>query len=188
MSRLILFLTQPRSALAMLATITAGSVIAVGSGANFTSASANPSNAFSAGTLSQSNSSGSSAILTASDMRPGGSAATGTVDIANTGSLSGTFTLGKSNLTDSSSTYPLSGRIDLVVEDCGVFTGGIAPSCTGATQKFSGKLSALSTVALGSFAGGEKHRYRFSVTLPSATDDNYQGGTTSVQFDWSAAA
>jgi spore coat-associated protein N len=65
----------------------AAAALAVGSGANFNSTSANPSNVFTAGTISRSNSKASAAILTASNIVPGNTA-TGTVDIKNTGTAS----------------------------------------------------------------------------------------------------
>jgi hypothetical protein len=53
---------------------------------------------------------------------------------------------------------------------------------------YSGKLASLSSVALGSMAQGEAHRYRFSVSLPSDAGDSYQGTSSAVTFIWSATA
>jgi hypothetical protein len=57
---------------------------------------------------------------------------------------------------------------------------------TGTTTVYTGKISALSNATLGSYAGGIKHRYKFTTTLPSSTDDTFQGKTASVDFTWSA--
>src|SRR3954453_3141738 len=120
---------HPRRTLATLATVLAAVGVTVASGADFTAASANPSNVFSTGTLSQFNSAANSAILTASNLRPGGTPATGTVDIANTGSLSGAFTLTRGTPVDSDNTNPLSQKLDVTVTDCGAYAGSTAPTC-----------------------------------------------------------
>ena len=93
MSRLkSLWAASPRTILVALAGLMVAAALAVGSGANFNSTSANPSNVFTAGTISHSNSKANAAILTASNIVPGNTT-TGTVDIKNTGSATGTFTL-----------------------------------------------------------------------------------------------
>lgn len=183
-----------RRRLAALGTLLAAAAVAVGSGANFTSSSANPSNTFSAGTLSQTNSKNGAAVLTASNMKPGDPATVGTVDIANSGSISGTFSLAKSGLTNSDLANPLSAKLTVAIKDCGPWTGSpaVAPDCTGGTPVYSGTIGAMGTQALGAFAGGEKHRYQFNVTFPTggtAGEDNvYQGDSMSVQYDWSAGS
>jgi hypothetical protein len=177
---------HPLRALLALAALTASVAVAVGSSASFSASSANPSNTFAAGTLTILNSKEGTAVLTASNMKPGDSA-TGTVDVQNTGSLSGVFTLAKSGVVDSDGTNPLSAKLDLVVKDCGDFSSG-TPTCdAGDPQKYSGTISAMGTVALGTFAANEKHRYEFTVTFNSSANNNYQGDTSSVQFDWNAA-
>lgn len=183
MNRLQALAARPRRSLGALAVVLAAAGLTVGSGADFTASAANPSNAFSTGTLSI-GSSQSSAILSASGLKPGGSAA-GTVDIENTGSLAGVFSLATSGAQDSSPS--LLGQLDLKVIDCGTFSGSTAPTC-GTTALYDGKISAMSSKSLGSFAAGVKHRYRFEVTLPSSTDNGFQGKSASVAFNWSAAA
>jgi hypothetical protein len=117
-------------------------------------------------------------------MKPGENV-NGTVDIANSGSVSGTFTLSTSNKLD---TDGLLGQLDLKVEDCGLFSGATAPTCSGSNLVYTGKASGLTSVSLGSFPSSAKHRYKFDVTLPSATTNAFQGKTGSVEFDWDAAA
>src|SRR5262245_25439456 len=191
MSRTATLVRHPRRILGALAMVLAAVGLTVASGADFTAQSANPSNTFSAGTLSMSNSNDGAAILTASGMRPGDTS-TGTVDIANTGSLSGAFTLTRGTPTDSDTTNPLSGKLNVVVDDCGAYVGSTAPDCSAVTTKYTGTLaqmgSAGHTIAgLGTFAGGEKHRYRFRVTLDTSADNNYQGDSSTVGFTWAAA-
>ena len=128
----------------------------------------------------------SAAILNASNWKPGDTS-TGTVDIQNTGSLSGTFSLSRTALSNSDGSNPLSDKINLVVKDCGDFSSG-TPTCdAGDPQKYSGTISAMGTVALGTFAANEKHRYEFTVTFNASANNNYQGDTSSVQFDWNAS-
>jgi spore coat-associated protein N len=188
MSRIAILMERPKLTLAALATSLAALGLVVGSGADFTSATANPSNTFSAGSLSQSNSKDNAAILTASGLKPGGTA-TGSVTIANTGSIPGTFTLSKSNLTNpvlGPASEKLSDQLDLLIKD-------------GTTTVYTGKLGAMGslpldgdTVAAGvqqfgaSGAPTATHTYAFTVTLPAATGNAYQGTSTSVQFDWTA--
>jgi spore coat-associated protein N len=182
-TRLHRLAAHPRRTLGALAVVLAAVGITVGSGANFTAHAANPSNTFTAGTLTI-GSSASSALFNAPNMKPGENV-NGMVDIANSGSVSGTFTLSTSNKVD---TDGLLGQLDLKVEDCGVFSGASAPTCSGSDLVYTGKASGLTSVSLGSFASSAKHRYKFDVTLPAATTNAFQGKTGSVEFDWDAAA
>ena len=190
MSRISVLSKRPKSTLAALTAVLAAVGVAVGSGADFTATSANPSNTFASGTLSIDNSKVNAAIFTPTNMRPGGPIQSGTVDIQNTGSLAGTFSLSRTNLTDSDSLHPLSGKINLVVHDCGLWTDSntTAPDCdTGGTDKYTGTLAAMNTaVDLGSYAAGAKHRYQFSATLDSSADNDYQGDNSSARFQWDA--
>jgi hypothetical protein len=193
MSRLALLVKHPRRTLGALATVLAAAGLTVASGADFTASSANPSNTFSTGTLTMSNSADNAAVLTASNLRPGDSS-TGTVDIANTGSLSGAFSLTKSGLTDSDSANPLSGKLNVVVDDCGAFSGSTAPTCGDSddVNKYTGTLADMSTsghgvTGLGTFAGSDKHRYRFRVTLDTSAGNAYQGDSSTAAFTWNAA-
>src|SRR5439155_4208348 len=103
--------------------------------------------------------------LTVSNLKPGGTAQTKTVDIQNGGSLSGSFSLYRGAIVDSGNTdpktFPISGKLTLVVTDCGLWTSSntVAPDCvTGTTEKYNGSLSGLNTsgspLALGTFAVG----------------------------------
>jgi hypothetical protein len=186
MSRIDVLFQHPKRTLGVLALVLVAVGVAVGSGANFSASSANPSNTFTAGTLTMSNSNDAAAILTANNWKPGDTS-TGTVDIENTGSLSGTFSLSRTALSNSDNSNPLSDKIDLVVKDCGDFSGG-TPSCdAGDPNKYSGTLTAFtSSAALGTFAANEKHRYQFSATFNSSAGNAYQGDNSSATFTWDA--
>ena len=189
MSRLSVLVSRPRRTLAALATVLVAVGITAASGADFTATSANADTTFATGTLTIENPKEGLAIFAATgDMRPGDPARTGEVDIKNAGSLSGAFKLKRGALTDSDATYKLSTKLDLVVKDCGDFSSG-TPTCDSGDQvKYTGTIAAMSgDVDLGTFAGGEKHRYEFSVTVNTSADNNYQGKTSVVPFSWTAS-
>src|SRR5205807_413997 len=104
---------------------------AIGSGADFSAHSANPSNVFSTGTLSMENSNDGAAILDASNLRPGGEAKTGIVDIKNTGSIDGVFKVSRDQLADTDNgndnPAPFSSKVAVGIVDCGKFTTANGP-------------------------------------------------------------
>jgi spore coat-associated protein N len=166
----------------LVATLVLASAFLVGSGAVFTSTSANPTNVFTAGTLTMSNDKASAAILTASLMKPT-DVKTGTVTIKNTGDLSGDFTLAMSKTADLAGANggSLYGVLKLKIDD-------------GTTNVYNGNLKDFASKTLGTFAPNESHTYTFTVTFPdgstpggNTTGDNaYQGSSTTVEFDWTA--
>jgi hypothetical protein len=163
--------------------------VVVGSGASFTTKTANPSNTFSAGNLKQSNSKDNAAILSAEKMVPGNST-NGTVVITNSGDVPGTFTLSKSKLADAAGPNAgvLSGKLDLKIEDV---TNGASPSTV-----YSGKVDAMGAQQLGKFTAGEARTYRFTVTFPdggtpaslTSGDNAYKGSTMSVDYEWDSVS
>jgi spore coat-associated protein N len=191
MSRLQVLVSQPRLALGALLTLALASAAIAGSGADFSATSANPANTFSSGTLSISNSSNNAAVFTASNLRPGGASQSGTVDIGNSGSLSGVFKLSRGTIADSGATSNLSPKLNMVITDCGTFAGG-TPTCGDSDDSavYTGALPGIGTsaspITLGTFAASEKHRYKFGVALDSSADNTYQGGTSTVDFNWTA--
>jgi spore coat-associated protein N len=154
----------------------------LGSGAVFTSTSANPANVFTAGNLHHTNSTANAAILTASAMKPGDTAQ-GTVTIANDGSLAGTFSLATSNLTDTAGANggKLSDDLQLQIVDQ-----------TTSTTIYSGAIKSVGTVAAGTYAAGASHTYQFTVTFPdggtpsgaTTGDNSYKSSSMSIEFDW----
>ncbi len=189
MSRLKVLATQPRLALGALLTMLLAAGAVVGSGADFTASSANPANTFASGTLSILNSNEGTAVLSAGNLRPAGTPAVGVVDIENTGSLSGDFTLARSAPVDSDAANPLSGKLNITVVDCGTFSSG-TPACgdgDDVVRVSGGTIATMSTTSLGTYAAGEKRRYRFTVQLDGSAGDAYQGGDSEVEFDFNAA-
>jgi spore coat-associated protein N len=189
MSRISVILSSPRHLLGALLVALLAFGAVVGSGASFTSKSANPSNTFSAGNLAQSNSKEGAAVLTATKMLPGTST-NGTVTITNSGDVAGTFTLSKTSLTDTPGANggQLSGVLDLKVEDV---TNAGSP-----VSVYSGKVGAMDAQSLGSFAAGAARTYKFTITFPDGgvpssptTGDNaYKGSSMSVGYQWDAAS
>jgi spore coat-associated protein N len=187
MSRLSYVVKRPKRLLSVGTTILVAAGMTAVSGANFNAQTANPANTFSSGSLSMSNSKDGAAILSASNLRPGGPTTSGTVDIKNTGSLDGDFTLDRGAVTDANATYPLSGKLNLKVVDCG---STASPDCAAGPTVYDGRLSAMGTgIALGNFAADEEHRYEFTVGLDASADDNYQAsGDTTAEFVWNATS
>lgn len=186
---------HPRRTLAALGLALAASSVAVGSGADFSAGTANPSNVFSAGTLTMSNSAAGAAIFSPSNMKPGAPDQTGTVDIQNTGSLAGSFSLSRDSVsvTDAGTPEDAAGmdhKIVLTVVDCGKFTNGQPPSCSASATTTVVDHVPLSDVTqaveLGTFSPQEEHRYQFAAHLDGSADNTYQGDSVSTRFLWNA--
>jgi spore coat-associated protein N len=179
-----LWQASPRKVVGALCVLMLASMMAVASGASFTSQSANAGNVVAAGVMSIDNSKAGAAVLDVSKLVPGHSAS-GTVTIKNTGDADGVFTLSESNVADSDSTNPLSAKVDLVVTD----------TSTGDTV-YSGKLGAMPARAAGTIAKGTSHAYDFTVTFPdggtpadaSSGDNVYQNGSATVDFAWESVS
>ena len=181
-----LWKASPRKVLLAFGALLVVAAVAVGSGANFNSTSANPSNVFTAGTISSSNSKASAAILTATNIVPGNTA-TGTVDIKNTGTASGTFTLTHTAPVDNPVSPGLSKKLTLTIVDHGDPT--CVTSCPADVTLYSGTIFAEpSTIALGTFAPNAQHSYVFTMTFPDSglngADNVYQGASTTVAYNW----
>jgi hypothetical protein len=115
-----------------------------------------------------------SGILSAGALVPG-EVETGQVTIGNAGDAAGAFTLSASGASG-----PLADVLDLTVVDA-----------TDSQTVFAGKLATFTRASLGTFAPGAARRYRFELAYPNGpavADNALQGATTSVRFDWEAAA
>jgi spore coat-associated protein N len=180
----LLWKSSPRKVLLAFGVLLVAAALAVGSGANFNSTSANPSNVFTAGTISQSNSKANAAILTASNIVPGATA-TGTLIIKNTGSANGTFTLTHTAPVDVPVSPGLSTDLQLTIVDQGDPT--CVTACPANVTLYSGTIAAEpATIALGAFTPNQQHQYLFTMTFPNngttGADNAYQGASTSVGY------
>ncbi|HEX6687085.1 MAG TPA: hypothetical protein VF085_00295 [Solirubrobacterales bacterium] len=155
--------------LGALALISLALGTAIFSGASFTSKSAN-SASLAAGSVQLSSSAPNQAIVAASGMKPGDSRE-GTINIGNQGDVAGSVNLKATGLTGTA----LAAAITLKVEDI----------TSGTSKKYEGKLGSFSSVSLGSFVAGTTHKYRFTLSWPSTSDEaSLQGASTSLAFQW----
>lgn len=185
-----LWRASPRRVLVAMGALIVAAAVAIGSGANFNSTSANPSNVFSEGTIAHSNSKANAAILTASNIVPG-AAQTGTVDIKNTGSATGTFTVTHTNPLDTPPSPALSQKLTLTIQDLG--DPACSSGCPPAVQVYAGTIYEMpSSIALATYAPGATHRYQFTVTFPDGgsggADNAYQNTSTSTEYDWESTS
>jgi hypothetical protein len=132
--------------------------------------------------LTLSNDKEGAAILSLGGMRPGDSV-TDTVTLGNTGTIPGDLSLSTSNLLDTPGAGggALSGELDLVIRDV---TNVGSP-----VTVYSGKIDALTPVALGTLAASASRVYEFRVSFPDAgtgAENAFQGSAVSVEFDWTA--
>jgi spore coat-associated protein N len=178
---------SPRRLLIALAGLLISAAVAVGSGANFNSTSANPSSLISTGTIVVTDSLTGQAVLSMNAVKPG-TTKTGSVDIKNGGNVLASFTLAPANLVNTPATPPLSSKLTLQIQDLG--DPSCAVSCPAAVTVYTGALGSMGTLSLGTFAAGATHRYGFSVTFPDGgsggADNAYGGAATSVDYRWTA--
>ncbi|WP_210491731.1 TasA family protein [Patulibacter sp. SYSU D01012] len=166
-------LRHPRRLIATLTMVLAAAGVAVGSGATFTSKTANAANTFTSGTLLQSNSKDGAAVVTGANLKPGDTK-TGEVTIKNTGTLAGDFKLAETNAQNGFS----AGSLALKIEDVTVAS---APKTV-----YTGDLGGLGSKTLGSFAAGEAHTYRVTVTLATSAPNADQGKSATSDLEWTA--
>ena len=154
-----------------LATLVAAGAIAVGSGATFTSTTANTISSVTSGTLTQSNSKADKAIFTLGNIKPGDTV-NGSLTITNTGSLPATF-----SLTETASTNTFTGS-NLTLDITNTTTKKLVWSGT------FGELVDGSKTDLGLVAPGAANSYTFAVKLNQATPNTDQGKTATAAFQW----
>lgn len=156
-----------------LAGLAVATAIVVGSGADFISNSVNAANAYSTGTLTQTNSKSGSAIFNLSNLKPGDTV-NGKVTIKNSGTLAADFTLTE----DAINGFANKANLTLVVTQTGV----TAPVWSGTF----GALTTNGPLSLGTFAAGEAREYTFSVTLAQSATNIEQGKTASATYSWNS--
>jgi hypothetical protein len=166
-------LSSPRRLLSALVVLLAATGVAVGSGATFSSRTANAANTFTSGTLLQTNSKDGTSIVTGANMKPGDTK-TGEVTIKNTGTLAGDFVLTESGATNGFT----AGSLTVKVQDVTVPN---APK-----DLYTGDLGGLAKKTLGSFAVNEAHTYRFTVTLNQTAPNGDQGKSATANYEWDA--
>lgn len=177
-------MSTSRRGLLSLGTVLVAAALAASSGANFTATSANNGNTIKAGIVAFTTTASGTAVLTTAALAPGHSD-TDSVDIVNTGDLPSTYKLTATNLVDLPASPALSAKLELTIQDLG--DPRCASSCPAATTVYSGKLGALSSAILGSWAPNAQHRIAFTVTFPDGSADNpYQSARSTLDLTWNA--
>lgn len=178
---------SPRRLVIALGALIVASAVAVGTGANFNSTSANPSTLITSGSVAVTDSLPGTSILTVSPIKPGATS-NATVDIANGGNVPATLTLATLNLVDTPASPPFSAKLTLLLQDLG--SPSCTPNCPTPVTMYSGSLGSMGTVALGTFPAAAAHRYKFSVTFPDGgpggADNAYGGSFTRLDYRWTA--
>src|SRR6185503_10168660 len=174
---------SPQKMVGVLFALLLAAMMAVGSGANFNSTSANPGNVVTAGNLSHTNSKDAAAILNVTKLKPGESRS-GTVDITNTGDIDGVFSIARTITADSTGALtpsnPFAAHLNLKVEDN-----------SNGTVYYDGLLSAMSgAIGAGTITPGNARTYKFTVTFvdggPNGADNAFKSATVTTRFDWEA--
>ena len=156
-----------------LAGLAAAAALAVGSGADFTSKSVNSANAFTTGTLTQTNSKANSAVFNLNNMKPGDTL-NGSVAITNSGTLGAGFKLTET----ATNGFTTKSNLKLTITE----SGSTTPVWTGTF----GELAAAGPLTLGDWAPGQAKTFVFSVTLAQSADNTEQGKTATATYSWDA--
>jgi predicted ribosomally synthesized peptide with SipW-like signal peptide len=177
----------------------AATAIAAATWSSFSSTSANPSNSFTAGTVSIGDNDAGGSVLSLSSVRPGGTAS-GCIRVTYSGSLASAVHL------YGSSTGTLAQYLTLTITR-GTETAPSFPSCStftadstnyvgsGAGVVYTGSLSSFASgktnYATGlvdpqSWAGNDSHSYKFTLTLPAGAAAAAQGLSSTAGFTWEA--
>jgi spore coat-associated protein N len=184
-----LWQASPRKLVGALFILMLAAMMAVASGASFTSTSANVGNIVTAGTLTHSNTTpnADTSILKVDNLMPGHSA-DGYVTIGNTGDGEGAFTLTKSALVDLPASPAFSNKLKLVIDDVTI------PSAP--VNIYDGTLGSMPAQDMGDISAGSTRDYKFTVEFPDggkpsgpATGDNrFKNASTTVTFDWESVS
>ena len=170
---------SPQKMVGILFALLLASMLAVGSGANFNSTSANAGNVVAAGTLDHEPGT-TGAFLSISNIKPG-ETKSGTITMENIGSVDGLMAVGGEVVTDSTGPAdPFAERLNLVI------TNGAGD------ELYNGLLSDLEAdgpSTQSDLASGDTDTYTFDVEFleggaPNGSDNLYQGADVEAQFDW----
>ncbi len=181
-----LWQASPNKIVGALFALALAAMMAVASGASFTSTSANVGNIVTAGNLSHSNSKAPGMILNVAGLLPGDDGV-GTVTIGNDGNVDGEFTLSKDNVVDSDGANPLSENLELTIEDVSTSTP---------VEIYEGTIADMPEQDMGDIAAGNSRDYKFTVHFPdngtpsgpNAGDNVYKGDNVEVDFLWESVA
>jgi hypothetical protein len=172
------------------AVLASGAIVWQSSYSAFTASASNPTNNWSAGSVTIADDDSNTAMFNATNMKPG---ATGVkcIAVTSSGSLASTVKLYS---TSYATTNALAANINLKVEEGAGATTASCAGFTGATTLFDAAMSSFGTTKT-SFATGvsswaptgaasETKSYRITYTLSPTTPDTAQGGTAALGFTW----
>lgn len=165
--------SRRRRVLLPLAGLLAAAALVVGSGADFVSSSVNEGNAYTTGTLTQTNSKADEAIFNMDDLKPGDTV-TGGVVLTNSGSLPASFKLTE----DATNGFTDASNLQLSITDAET-----------EDSVWSGTFGALTTAGpldLGDWEAGETREFNFSVTLAQTATNAEQGKAATGSYTWDA--
>ncbi|MGJ9373899.1 TasA family protein [Nesterenkonia sp. CF4.4] len=165
--------SRRRRVLLPLAGLLTAAALVVGSGADFTSSSVNDGNAYTTGTLTQSNSKVDEAIFSLDGLKPGDTV-NGGVTLENTGSLPASFKLTES----ATNGFVNKSNLQLTITEAGASD----PVWSGTF----GELTTAGALPLGTWAPGASREFTFSVTLDQAAQNDEQGKTATATYSWDA--
>ena len=173
---------SPQKLVGVLFALLLAAMMAVGSGANFNSTSANPGNVVTAGNLSHVNGQPGQAVLTASKLKPGESQS-GTVTMKNDGDIDGVFSVARTITQDTTGALtpsnPFAAHLNLKIED----------TTAGGPAVYDGLLSAMSGPRGSSvIAPGDTHTSKFTVTFndggANGADNAFKAAQVKTTFNW----
>lgn len=164
---------RSRRLLVPLATLAAAGALVVGSGADFTSASANSQSVVTSGTLTQSNSRDNAAIFNVTNIKPGDTV-TGSVTITNTGTLPATFSVTE---TDTGNFVDRS-LLTMTITQAGksIYSGPFGGASVNSAE----------TIDLGTFQKAEARTYEYTVKLAQSAGNAEQGKSANAAYAWNA--
>ena len=164
---------RSRRLLVPLATLAAAGALVVGSGASFTSASANTTSVVTSGSLTQTNSRDAAAIFNVNNIKPGDTV-TGSVTIANTGSLGANFKVTET----STNGFGQPGMLRMKITES---TGKVIHDGTFGDLGGTDDIQELDT-----FAPGESRTYTYVVHLDVNASNDNQGDSAKASYVWDA--
>ncbi|MDF1705985.1 MAG: TasA family protein [Aeromicrobium sp.] len=160
-----------RKILVPLATLAAAGAIAIGSGATFTSTTANTISSVTSGTLTHTNSKDDAAIFTLTDLKPGDTL-TGSLTLKNTGSLPAAFSLTEQSSTNGFTGSNLSLTITNATTGSVVYTGTFGGLEDGVKKD------------IGQIAPDASSTFDFTVKLAQGADNADQGKNATATYTW----
>ena len=154
-----------------LATLVAAGAVAIGSGATFSSTTANTISSVTSGTLTHTNSKNNAAVFNLSNIKPG-DVVNGALTITNTGSLPAAFSLTETSSTNGFADNALTLTITNTTTGTKVYDGNFGGLTDGTKN------------ALGTVEPGVANAYQFSVRLSDTADNTQQAKSASAAYTW----